>query len=251
MGISGNNEIAKDFLANYFNYIFPENCLGEVFDGKLYNTPYGILKVFDNRALRFAARKEVIFQSFLRRDFYAKCPNLVPVNVLLYNGAKFYSSNFAGYIMQIPPMGVTLDVALKDKSVIEKLILLKKVENVIKFLHDERIVIPNLNETRIIVYNNEVYFMLNDDCCIYDRYRPIGMKLKYPCPYTKMLTKKSDIFVFRLMVVLALTGELNGKVEVYRFRKEVKKMNLPGDIKPKLLKIFNLKSCRNLDDYLF
>lgn len=243
--------LRRSSILDYMDYLL--NPIGVGSESEVFITTFGVLKLFRNFLNNDILQEKLeILGFFDKLDFCKKYPQIVVADELL-----FKDEEFRGYIMAFIS-GSSFKDACYLASVDKILYISEEIEKLLRILHSYDIYLQDLTEENVIITKNKVYLIDNDNCHKGKRMRKKGIAIKYPCPYSKVISKESNLFTLRLITILALTGELNfifGKYHLSFFkRKKLKKqlinLDIPENIKEKLLQTLSKKGFEKID-YMF
>lgn len=243
--------LRKSSVLSYMDYLL--NPIGAGSESEVFITTFGVLKLFRSFLKNEILQEKLeILKYFDKLDFSKKHPEIVVADELL-----FQDEDFKGYIMAYVS-GTSFKDSCYHASLEKILYICEEIEKLLKILHSYDIYLQDLTEENAIVTKDKVYLIDNDSCYKGKRKRKKGIAIKYPCPYSKIISKESNLFTLRLITILALTGELNfifGKYYLSFFkRKKLKKkliaLDIPKDLKEKLLQALSKKGFKKID-YMF
>ena len=158
-----------------------------------------VLKMFKSTSFTYIKDREETLRSIKKLNIKEV---VKPTNLVYYNGI------FVGYIMEYLPEGKSLLELCKEYNFEEKLEKLKKLEEVMKKLHDKKIYICDLNPNNILFDNDGNIRLIDCDSFIVNK-NVINMELanKYRDPVYKIVSPKTDMYAFAVTCLELLTNE--------------------------------------------
>lgn len=237
-----------NFLQQYKACI--NDPLGQGVEGTVYSCYNGIFKIFHETIPENILNNKLEILEYMNTiKLNENHPSIMIAEELFFEGDKF-----RGYLMGEAPNTSFAD-AVKGKSIDEILELAKNLENLIRVLHSYDIYPTDLTELNIKVYKSTIYLIDVDSFCKGETIRTKDVPVAYRCPYSKKVSKQSNLFTVRLLTIIALTGEKfydcdSSFFNIIILKNKLKKLAIDKDIKKQLLKIFTKKGFESLD-YMF
>lgn len=199
------NDIFRDLPEDYVDYksLKLVRKLETGRSGNIYLTEDGrILKMFTSNSFTFIKDREETLRFIMKLDVdeIAKPKNLV-----------YYDGMFVGYIMDYLPDGDALWKQNDNYSFEQRIEKIKKLEQIMKKLHEKKVYISDLNPDNI--FCDEKGNMKLIDCDAFVIKKNVVNKniaSKYQDPIYKIVSKKTDLFAF---AVTALQIFLNIKID--------------------------------------
>lgn len=148
-----------------------------------------ILKMFKSTSFTFIKDREETLKALIDLDIEEV---MKPKALVYYNGV------FVGYIMDYLPNGKSLgDIKDSKCSFEEKIKIIKKIEEVMKKLHNKNIYICDLNADNILFDENENVKIIDCDSFVIKK-NVINTQVdkKFIDPFNKIVNEKTDLYAF-------------------------------------------------------
>ena len=168
--------------------------------GNIYLTQDGrILKMFTSTSFTYIKDREETLRYL--KDIDVK-EIVKPKHLVYYDGV------FVGYIMEYLPDGASLSQNTAKYSFEEKIEIIKKIEEVMKKLHNKKIYICDLNLDNIFLdKNGNVRLIDCDSFVIKKNIVNNEVDLKYQDSIYKIVSDKTDLYAFAVTSLELLTDE--------------------------------------------
>ena len=168
--------------------------------GNIYLTQDGrILKMFTSTSFTYIKDREETLRYL--KDIDVK-EIVKPKHLVYYDGV------FVGYIMEYLPDGASLSQNTAKYSFEEKIEIIKKIEGVMKKLHNKKIYICDLNLDNIFLdKNGNVRLIDCDSFVIKKNVVNNEVDLKYQDSIYKIVSDKTDLYAFAVTSLELLTDE--------------------------------------------
>lgn len=201
----GLNEMFRDLPEDYVDYkslkLIRKLATGR--SGNIYLTEDGrILKMFTSTSFTFIKDREETLRFLQKLDIkeIAKPKNLV-----------YYDGMFVGYIMDYLPDGDALWNQNSNYSFEQRIEKIKKLEQIMKKLHEKKVYISDLNPDNIFCDEKGDIKLIDCDAFIIKK-NVVNKNIasKYQDPIYKIVSEKTDLFAF---AITALQIFLNIKID--------------------------------------
>lgn len=192
------------------------------------------LKMFIPTSFTFLKDREETLKSLKKLEIKEV---IKPKQLVYYEGA------FVGFTMEYLPIGESI-VKLKENkySFEEKIEIVKKIEDVMKKLHNEKIYICDLTPDNIFIDEmSDIRFIDCDSFVIKEQILNNKIDVQYRDPVNDYVSKETDIYAFALTTLQIFTGvNLDEKItkDELILAYEKSKTNLPLSIKTYYDKVF-------------
>ncbi len=192
------------------------------------------LKMFIPTSFTFLKDREETLKSLKKLEIKEI---IKPKQLVYYEGA------FVGFTMEYLPIGESI-VKLKENkySFEEKIEIVKKIEDVMKKLHNEKIYICDLTPDNIFIDEmSDIRFIDCDSFVIKEQILNNKIDVQYRDPVNDYVSKETDIYAFALTTLQIFTGvNLDEKItkDELILAYEKSKTNLPLSIKTYYDKVF-------------
>lgn len=202
------------------------------------------LKMFTSTSFTFLKDREETLKELKKLDI----KEVIKPKQLVY-----FDGSFVGYIMEYVPVGDSI-VKLKDNkyNFEEKIEIIKKIEDVMRKLHNKNIYICDLNPDNIYVDDKSDIRLIDcDSFVIKDNVLNDKISYQYRDPINKYVSKETDMYAFALTALQILVGiDIDEKItqEELILAYEKSKPNLPLSIKTYYDKTFKEKQRLYLSD---
>ena len=168
--------------------------------GNIYLTQDGkILKMFTSTSFTYVKDREETLKYIKTLDI----PEIVkPKNLVYYDGI------FIGYVMEYLPEGESLNKNSDKYSFEEKIEKIKKLETLMKSLHDKKIYICDLNADNIFFdKENNIRLIDCDSLIVKENVINTEVYNKFKDPLNKLVSRKTDLYAFAVTTLELLIDD--------------------------------------------
>lgn len=165
--------------------------------GNIYLTEDGkILKMFTSNSFTYIKDREETLKAIGKLDIKEI---VKPKNLVYYDGV------FVGYIMEYLPEGDALWPKCETYSFEKKIDKIKEIEEVLKELHSKNIYVCDLNPDNIFFDKTGSVKLIDcDSFVIKENALNNSVDSKYKDPMNKVVSKKTDLYTFAIMILEVL-----------------------------------------------